>query len=86
MDLVVEDFVTWCDADDGSVDLTEDVAPSMIIGTESANPQRLPDFANGAPFSAEAETLQDGLITMVLEITDNEANLEIYFEDVLVVQ
>jgi len=88
MDLVVEDFVTWCDTDNGSVDLTEDVEPSMIIGTASTNPPRLTDFPhnNNEPFSTAAETLQDGLITMVLEITDDEENLEIFFEDVLVVQ
>eukprot|EP00961_Rhodomonas_salina_P170019 2291250-Rhodomonas_salina.1 len=46
----------------------------------------LQDFAAGQPFDTAAETRQDGLITMVLEITKNEQNLEIFFEDVLVVQ
>jgi len=86
LDLVVDDFVAWCDDSESDVDLTADVSPSIIIGTKSASPQRLTNFGEGEDFDTAAETLQDGLITMVLEITKNEESLEIFFEDVLVVQ
>jgi len=90
LDLQLDNFVSWCAAAVDSVDLTANVVPSMIIGTESANPDRLTDFAETSSgevdtFNTEAETLQDGLITMVLDIALNETNLKIHFEDVLVV-
>eukprot|EP00961_Rhodomonas_salina_P141630 1907061-Rhodomonas_salina.1 len=33
LELVTDDFVSWCDDGKGIVDLTENVTPSMIIGT-----------------------------------------------------
>eukprot|EP00961_Rhodomonas_salina_P070237 943150-Rhodomonas_salina.1 len=64
MDLVVSDFVTWCDAASGSVDLAQRVVPRIIVGTKSANPPRLEgweEMKDGEEFSTGAETLQDGL-------------------------
>eukprot|EP00961_Rhodomonas_salina_P240488 3249251-Rhodomonas_salina.1 len=87
MDLVVEDFVTWCDAASGSVELAERVIPRIIVGTESDSPPRLTGWnsmADTQPFATGAETLQDGLVTMILDLNETEGlddNLEVFFED-----
>eukprot|EP00961_Rhodomonas_salina_P072571 975099-Rhodomonas_salina.1 len=91
MDLAVENFVNWCDADSGSVNLAERVIPRIIVGTESSSPQRLTgkDAVNSViPFSTEAETLQDGMITLILDLNETDGlddNLEVFLEDVIVI-
>eukprot|EP00961_Rhodomonas_salina_P163208 2198149-Rhodomonas_salina.1 len=91
MDLAVSEFVTWCAAGSGSVDLAERVIPSIIVGTEANSPPRLEGWeamSDGKEFSTGAETLQDGLVTLILELNETNGlddNLEVFFEDVVVV-
>eukprot|EP00961_Rhodomonas_salina_P044629 599726-Rhodomonas_salina.1 len=98
MVLVVDDFVTHCDEDEGSVDLAQLVTPRIIVGTEADAPARLTGWSSmedGTPFATGAETLQDGLVTLILDLDDSKVadednvnsldNLELFFEDVLVV-
>jgi len=90
MTVVADDFSTYCDSDEGSVNLAERVVPSIIVGTESSSPPRLqgwPAMNNGDDFTSEAETLQDGLVSLLLELdeTQDVDNLEVFFEDVVVI-
>eukprot|EP00961_Rhodomonas_salina_P215742 2914496-Rhodomonas_salina.1 len=91
MVLAVDDLVTYCDAAAGSVDLAERVIPRIIVGSEANNPPRLDgwkDMDDGEEFSTGAETLQDGLVTLILDLNETtglDDNLEVFFEDVLVI-
>eukprot|EP00961_Rhodomonas_salina_P048107 646071-Rhodomonas_salina.1 len=91
MDLVMDNFVTWCDADKGSVDLAKLVSPRIIVGTESDSPQRLQGWdsmVDTQPFATGAETLQDGLVTLILDLDEEKGsieNLEVFIEDALVI-
>eukprot|EP00961_Rhodomonas_salina_P063828 858036-Rhodomonas_salina.1 len=45
-------------------------------------------MGDSSPFTTGAETLQDGLVALILELDDNKGktdNLEVFFEDVLVI-
>lgn len=84
------DYVTWCADDSSSVDLAKRVSPSLLIGSEAGSPPRLfsPVGQEFTVLPESAETLQDGLVTVVLEVDNTDGggnNLEVFFEDVLVV-
>eukprot|EP00961_Rhodomonas_salina_P129894 1749496-Rhodomonas_salina.1 len=88
MTVVADDFSTYCDSDEGSVNLAERVIPSIVVGTEAENPPRIqgfPAMTDGQDFDTEAETLQDGLVSLILELNETDGlddNLEVFFEDV----
>eukprot|EP00961_Rhodomonas_salina_P191535 2585218-Rhodomonas_salina.1 len=88
MVLMTTDSVTLCAEAKAEVDLASLVVPRLLIGSENEAPPRLYPKAN--PFTlepSEAETLQDGLVTLILEFdaTQDSSNLEVFIEDVLVV-
>lgn len=51
------------------------MVPSIIVGTETESPPRMvafPELTSGAPFMTEAETLQDGVVTLLLELDESK--------------
>jgi hypothetical protein len=87
--VAMDDFTSWCDQDAASVDLASRIVPRLLIGsTEESAERKMPSLDHDFTLaSTEAETLQDGLVTLIVdfdESTDAE-DLEVYLEDVIII-
>lgn len=93
--LPTDNTLTWCqDPVGGSVDLVAGVQPSLRVGTRSTTQPVVQDQTEAGEFGPQftealvtstAQTMQDGLLTLVLELGEPLESLEVFFEDVIAV-